>query len=221
MFPVYGSGALLSLYMIFKFINKDYVNYLVNSYFAIAETFAGAKLFSLITKNAIPKKSTPASFKLELTRGSKSKSCLNSGLFSGLSLILIFEISPSWYPLDFLKIKFNYFDIGSFVVSLVLTGYYIWTKNWIASNIFGIAFSLSALQLIDLDSFKTGWILLGGLFFYDVFWVFGTDVMVTVATKFDAPIKLLWPRSFTPEIPGGPLKFTLLGLGDIVMPGIL
>ncbi|KAJ9085563.1 hypothetical protein DSO57_1012570 [Entomophthora muscae] len=44
--------------------------------------------------------------------------------------------------------------------------------------------------------------------------------MVTVATKFDAPIKILWPKSFTPDVPGGPLKFTLLGLGDIVMPGI-
>ena len=30
-----------------------------------------------------------------------------------------------------------------------------------------------------------------GLFFYDIFWVFGTDVMVSVATKFDAPIKVL------------------------------
>ena len=28
-----------------------------------------------------------------------------------------------------------------------------------------------------------------GLFFYDVFWVFGTDVMVTVAKNFNAPIK--------------------------------
>jgi len=34
-----------------------------------------------------------------------------------------------------------------------------------------------------------------GLFVYDVFWVFGTDVMVSVATKFDAPIKLIFPRA--------------------------
>jgi len=43
------------------------------------------------------------------------------------------------------------------------------------------------------------------------FWVFGTDVMETVAKSFDAPIKLLWPREEG--------KFSLLGLGDIVIPG--
>ena len=33
-----------------------------------------------------------------------------------------------------------------------------------------------------------------GLFFYDIFWVFGTPVMVSVAKNLDAPIKLLFPR---------------------------
>lgn len=35
---------------------------------------------------------------------------------------------------------------------------------------------------------------LKGLFFYDIFWVFFTPVMVSVAKNFDAPIKLLFPR---------------------------
>ena len=57
-----------------------------------------------------------------------------------------------------------------------------------------------------------------GLFFYDVFWVFGTDVMVSVATKFDAPIKLLFPRALATEDTSVVLQ--MLGLGDIVMPGL-
>jgi Signal peptide peptidase len=40
-----------------------------------------------------------------------------------------------------------------------------------------------------LNNVVTGCILLGGLFFYDIFWVFGTNVMVTVAKSFEAPIK--------------------------------
>lgn len=55
----------------------------------------------------------------------------------------------------------------------------------------------------------------GGLFLYDNFWVFGTDVMVTVAKGLDLPIKLLFPRE---HFFSGP--FALLGLGDIVIPGI-
>ena len=40
---------------------------------------------------------------------------------------------------------------------------------------------VQGVQLLSLPNYKTGCMLLGGLFFYDVFWVFGTDVMVTVA----------------------------------------
>ena len=45
-----------------------------------------------------------------------------------------------------------------------------------------------------MNKVATGCILLGGLFFYDIFWVFGTNVMVTVAKSFDAPIKLVFPQ---------------------------
>lgn len=43
--------------------------------------------------------------------------------------------------------------------------------------------------------------------------------MLTVAKSIDAPIKLLFPRDWTPDEEGKP-KFSLLGLGDIVLPGL-
>lgn len=43
--------------------------------------------------------------------------------------------------------------------------------------------------MLLLNNMSTGFILLGGLFIYDIFWVFYTDVMVTVAKSFEAPIK--------------------------------
>lgn len=61
-------------------------------------------------------------------------------------------------------------------------------------------------------------LLLGLLFFYDIFWVFFTPVMVEVAKNFDAPIKLLFRR--VPAIAGAPAQFSMLGLGDIVLPGL-
>ncbi|CAG2114993.1 unnamed protein product [Medioppia subpectinata] len=60
---------------------------------------------------------------------------------------------------------------------------------------------------------------MGGLFVYDVFWVFGTDVMVTVAKSFEAPIKLVFPQDFLESGVNG-THFAMLGLGDIVIPGI-
>ncbi|KAF4349139.1 hypothetical protein F8388_012257 [Cannabis sativa] len=68
--------------------------------------------------------------------------------------------------------------------------------------------------MLSLGSFKTGAILLAGLFVYDIFWVFFTPVMVSVAKSFDAPIKLLFPTGDSTR------PFSMLGLGDIVIPGI-
>lgn len=45
-----------------------------------------------------------------------------------------------------------------------------------------------------LPSFKIGAGVLIALFFYDIFFVFGTDVMITVAKNIDGPIKLLVPK---------------------------
>ena len=111
-------------------------------------------------------------------------------------------------------------------------------KSALLTNLLALSFAFTALALLKLDGFKTGTILLAGLFFYDIWWVFGTNVvssalltnhlalklnlsyfcvkMVKVATSLDAPIKILWPKSLLLSPKNG---FTLLGLGDIVIPG--
>lgn len=45
------------------------------------------------------------------------------------------------------------------------------------TDILALSFSHNALSLLKLDSFKTGCILLTGLFLYDIWWVFGTEVV--------------------------------------------
>jgi len=67
-----------------------------------------------------------------------------------------------------------------------------------------------------IGNFKNGFMLLSLLFFYDIFFVFGTDVMLTVAKGIEAPIKLMFPKDFSKEKP----EYSILGLGDIVIPGI-
>lgn len=64
--------------------------------------------------------------------------------------------------------------------------------------------------------------MLMGLFLYDIFWVFGTNVMVSVARGFDGPIKIVWPKNFFMGLVEKDAKWqmTMLGLGDIVIPGI-
>jgi minor histocompatibility antigen H13 len=110
------------------------------------------------------------------------------------------------------EFEVDYLDIlGGFFGAVNGFCYFYFDKNWIANNLFGEAFSVISIELLSLGSFKIAFILLWGLFFYDIFWVFGTDVMETVAKSFEGPIKVIWPR--------GEGKFSLLGLGDIVIPG--
>ena len=73
-------------------------------------------------------------------------------------------------------------------------------KHWLANNLLGLAFAVNGVELLHLNNVATGCILLSGLFFYDIFWVFGTDVMVTVAKSFEAPIKLVFPQVFNYSI---------------------
>ncbi|CDO55838.1 hypothetical protein DV113_003499 [Geotrichum candidum] len=104
-------------------------------------------------------------------------------------------------------------------ISLVALQYV--TKHWILSNILGAAVAVQGVRTLRLDSFKTGFIMLLGLFLYDIYFVFGTDVMVTVATKLDIPIKLEVPRPPLEEAAGKVMRSTaMLGLGDIVVPAL-
>ena len=83
-----------------------------------------------------------------------------------------------------------------------------------ANNIIGVSLCVAAIMLIKVKDFKTGLIILWGLFLYDIFWVFKTDVMVSVAKGLDSPIKLKFPKDNTLE------QFSILGLGDIIVPGM-
>ena len=88
------------------------------------------------------------------------------------------------------------------------------------NNIIAILVSIASIVSINITNFKTGLILLTGLFIFDIFWVFGSkyitneSVMVEVATNIDAPILLKYINN---EKEGG---LMVLGLGDIIIPAL-
>lgn len=101
--------------------------------------------------------------------------------------------------------------------------------NFTLNNMIACLVAADILQLVGLKSFRVAAVLLMGLLAYDVFWVFGSpavigeNVMLQVATSdvITGPIRLLFPR-----IPGSigeaaQFPFSLLGLGDIAIPGLL
>ena len=104
---------------------------------------------------------------------------------NSLDEAIVIDIKHKW-----IEIQVTPLDLISFFLSCLSVIFYFYSKSWIYNNLLAIIFCIHALQFMFLGNFKTGAILLSLLFFYDIFFVFGTDVMVTVAKSIDAPIKL-------------------------------
>ncbi|KAM5439565.1 hypothetical protein MferCBS31731_004320 [Microsporum ferrugineum] len=119
-----------------------------------------------------------------------------------------------------LKFRFNLIDVLSIILSGVVVLFSIFgSRPWWLTNFLGFCFSYGALQFMSPTTFWTGTLILSSLFFYDIYFVFYTPMMVTVAKNLDIPIKLLFPR---PPLPGKTVPSeAMLGLGDIVVPGMI
>lgn len=199
-FPLFGSLSLFSLYLAFKFLGQELVNLLIGGYFGMVG--CGGLTITL------------APFMAKLFPKSIREKEL--GWKKHISHPLPNSILPN--PLD-VGMSFTPTDVLSFAASAVIVYFYFQEKHWTLNNVLGICFCLQGIERFSLGTYKIGAILLVGLFFYDIFWVFGTDVMVTVAKNLDGPIKLLFPRSLIPNDETGKIELSLLGLGDIVIPG--
>lgn len=120
------------------------------------------------------------------------------------------------------KCRFGMLDVLSCIVGVSAVSYFAFVeKPWWLTNFLGFSFCYGALQFMSPSTFWTGTLILGSLFFYDIYFVFYTPLMVTVATKLDIPIKLLFPRPPTPSEPRDTTSLAMLGLGDIVIPGMM
>ncbi|XP_010889571.2 signal peptide peptidase-like 2A isoform X2 [Esox lucius] len=119
---------------------------------------------------------------------------------------------------------------------------------WILQDLLGVAFCLNFLKTISLSNFKICVILLSLLLLYDVFFVFitplfmhGESIMVQVALGPDAsgekgnlevpaepstpheklPVVMRVPRFFPWSQNLCGMQFSILGYGDIIVPGLL
>lgn len=183
-FPLIGSAMLLSLFLLFKFLSKDLVNAVLTCYFFVLGILALSATLLPAIDSYLPKS-------------------WNENLIS-------------WHLPYFRSVEIE-FTLSQCIAAIPGTFFCAWyakQKHWLANNVLGLAFCVQGIEMLSLGSFKTGGILLAGLFVYDIFWVFFTPVMVSVAKSFDAPIKLLFPTGDSAR------PFSMLGLGDIVIPGI-
>ena len=215
-FPIVGSCVLFGLFLAIKYLDKEWINFALSFYFCGIGTFGLASLLQPLTAPLEP-------------------------LASWQQYGRTFQV-----PLiGAVPVLFTFLDLLCLAMSLPIVVLYWQTKYWLLNNLLGIAFALQGISAVSLGSFSVSATLLVGLFFYDIFWVFGTDkmlvgesVMVTVAKNLEAPILIKFPyatnataamlsgnatawTNYTSPTAfmGHPQEFSILGLGDIVIPG--
>lgn len=110
--------------------------------------------------------------------------------------------------------------VGTLVAISALLYENLVSKKWWITNLFGFAFSYNSILLMSPTTFTIGSILLAGLFVYDIIMVFYTPMMVGVAKALDIPGMLLFPRPADAGEDPSITRYGMLGLGDIVLPGI-
>lgn len=243
MFPITAGALLGTLYIIIKYLDDPtLLSRILTWYFCAVGTLAVGKAFADILKVFVqfvfPRQCRNLKGKV-LKAGYDSWVTLNGEEDTGEPIPCValpsclhdtvWGLRRSLYTQwrcsltvgkDTTKKAFWIGDLIGQIVGVVVVGIYAaGGKHWFFTNVIGISFSYGAMQLLSPTTFQIATLLLGLLFIYDVFFVFYTPLMVTVAKSLDVPIKLLFPR------PGlgkdGKPALAMLGLGDIVLPGIV
>ena len=195
-FPLLGSCVLLGAFLAFKFLPKNVLDVCATAYFG---------MLGVVAMSAIL---TPVVHKFAFG----GRELVSYELFSVPEMKLV--NGERWTA------ECTLAEAAAGVAALAGTAAYVRSRHWLANNALGMSSALQGIEYLTIDSVQIGSILLAGLFVYDVFWVFCTPVMVSVARSFDAPIKLLFPRVAASAFEGADRPFSMLGLGDIVVPGL-
>ena len=251
MFPFLAGCTLTGLYFLIKWLEDPAIlNMILNWYFSIFGVLSVARLFTdamgIGTSFIFPAKyaSDDSVWEIKpkercaqnLLEPSERRSSPLPGIFSKIKFPP-YILERLWVlrevPLKRIHVRAYIHRIleaslrlgphgsASFVLALTAVLYYnLAAKPWWLTNILGYSFTYTALQFMSPTTFWTGTLILTALFFYDIYFVFFTPLMVTVATKIDIPAKMLFPRPADPD--QDPAKsLAMLGLGDIVLPGIV
>jgi len=130
-----------------------------------------------------------------------------------------FQLQPE-FRVSLLSTTFPTSYLMGSVPALALVVAWLLFRFWLFTDLLALCLGVMAMALLRLPNLMVASAVLWVFFFYDIFWVFlssyifGDNVMVHVATSLPSlPIILIIPRIIYKG-------YSLLGLGDIILPGI-
>ncbi|KAL3775884.1 hypothetical protein ACHAWO_012902 [Cyclotella atomus] len=242
-FIVMASTSLLVLFF-FKIYNVVKIVYAFGCSGALVQIVIHPGLWWLFAKLKWEK---PLQYVDWLTEEKVNRAAANGG-WKGQAMVCLWEFTGPIAPVDLVAVAISY-GIGAvwLYVAFSIPHPDTIAFYWIMQDIFGTCMCILFLSTIKLNSIKVAAILLIVAFFYDIFFVFvtplltkhGESIMVNVATtggppkadpswcekyphdadcKGGDPLPMLFAIPRIGDYQGG---CSMLGLGDIVLPGLL
>ena len=117
MFPIYGSLVLLSLYCVFKVIDKKILTYSFSAYFTVAGVYCTMQLFEYYLLDYFP--------------GYEKTVLINQK----------YDINLILYKTN-IHFHFTKMDIITLILASPIALYYGFTRYWLLNNFFGVLFSV-------------------------------------------------------------------------------
>lgn len=122
LFPLIASVFLFGIYLIIRFISKEYITFILNIYFFLIGIIALYRALNPI---------------------------MNQIQFTFIQRNFDFEFSEN--DQIYLHINLNFHDIITLIVSFVIGFWYLLKRHWIANNFLGIAFSINAIEILHFN----------------------------------------------------------------------
>merc|ERR1719171_2822989 len=142
MFPVFGSCALCSLYVAYKFFGKDWVNYLLSFYLSIGGWVATGTTLAVVLEALLP---------------TALNATMSRKLYIPDNIVTRFlfeeELAAAKKDPEAAAFTLSLANVSAVILSGINCGLFLYFKHFVPHNILGVCFCIQALALASLNEF--------------------------------------------------------------------
>jgi minor histocompatibility antigen H13 len=141
MFPLIASGFLFGIYLVILLVSKEYITFVLNIYFFLIGVVALYRAIHPIVERLnlpILEKLRQRQFHITLLESKPTKTPPVTTDTSATENVHIDS-------------KFDLVDVIALFACVLVGIWYLLKRHWIANNIFGIAFSINAIEILHFN----------------------------------------------------------------------
>jgi minor histocompatibility antigen H13 len=142
MFPFIASGFLFGIYVVILLVSKEYITFVLNIYFFLIGIVALFRAIQpVLVKIRLPALNKLRERQFHITLSENKPPNTTTGTTTTTTV-------KDLMHLDF---TFDLVDVGALFLCVLVGVWYLLKRHWMANNIFGIAFSINAIEILHFN----------------------------------------------------------------------